>query len=136
MTRASRVRVRKRTDIFVAWSTMRIRVGDADTRPGNGGYIAVSNVVRAYPTVFVVRTSDMRIIADDRPAPENSIWSRSLQPRPRLDPADASDDREQLWRQEEASEPNNTAMEAGLLEPGVVVEGGARRVPRLLSDRT
>ena len=41
-----------------------IRVGDADTQPG-GGYVASSGVVRGYPTVVVVRRSDMRIIADD-----------------------------------------------------------------------
>ena len=42
-----------------------IRVGDADTQPGGGGYVASGGGSRLCPTVVVVRRSDMRIIADD-----------------------------------------------------------------------
>ncbi len=102
-----------------------IRVGDADTRPGNGGYIAVSNVVRAYPTVFVVRTSDMRIIADDSTGAReldlievarnpDQDWSR---PEPPMIESNCGG-------QEESTEPNNTAMEASALSPGEIIDGG------------
>ena len=102
-----------------------IRVGDADTRPGDGGYIAVSNVVRAYPTVFVVRTSDMRIIADDSTGareldlievarnPERD-WTR---PEPPMIESNCGG-------QEEDTEPNNTAMEASTLTSSSPIDGG------------
>jgi len=101
-----------------------IRVGDADTQPGGGGYMASSGVVRAYPTVVIVRRSDMRIIADD------STGARDL------DLVAVAQDPDRDWTapsvpmidskcegQEEDSEPNNSSAQAATLALGSV-DGG------------
>ncbi|MBV69802.1 MAG: hypothetical protein CMH52_00505 [Myxococcales bacterium] len=96
-----------------------IRVGDADTQPGGGGYMANSGVVRAYPTVVIVRRSDMRIIADD------STGARDL------DLVAVAQNPDQDWTApapamvenrcdgpDEQSEPNNSPMQAAPLGLG------------------
>jgi thiol-disulfide isomerase/thioredoxin len=96
-----------------------IRVGDADTRPGGGGYMASSGVVRAYPTVLIVRRSDMRIIADDTTGARD------------LDLAEVARNPDRDWTapsppmvesncggQEEDSEPNNSPAQAENLSMG------------------
>ncbi len=101
-----------------------IRVGDADTQPGGGGYMATSGVVRAYPTVVIVRRSDMRIIADD------STGARDL------DLVAVAQNPDQDWTApepaivenrcdgpDEASEPNNSVMQAAPLDAGMVRGG-------------
>ena len=41
------------------------RVGDEDSRPGNGNYFTNAGLVESYPTVAIVRRRDMRVIADN-----------------------------------------------------------------------
>ncbi|MEE2756433.1 MAG: hypothetical protein VYA30_07215 [Myxococcota bacterium] len=101
-----------------------IRVGDADTQPGGGGYMATSGVVRAYPTVVIVRRSDMRIIADD------STGARDL------DLVAVANNPDQDWTApappmvenrcdgpDEDSEPNNSSMQAAPLGFGTMRGG-------------
>jgi len=101
-----------------------IRVGDAETQPGNGGYMASSGVVRGYPTVVIVRRSDMRIIADD------STGARDL------DLAEVARNPDRDWTappvpmiesqcggQEEDGEPNNSAAQATALTVGTIDAG-------------
>jgi len=88
-------------------------------------FLQKSAIVRAFPSVFVVRTRDMRIIADQNRAdfylPLDKIaadpdadWSKSGNPvfENRCGAGD-----------EESSEPNDTAASAAPLSPGVH-EGG------------
>lgn len=107
-----------------------VRVGDASTLGTTGeirelpAYIQNSPIVEAFPTVLVVRKSDMRIIADS---------SRAQFYLPLLDivknlNADWSDPRPNFVNKcepdtEEDSEPNDTPEQAAPLSPGSV-EGG------------
>ena len=105
-----------------------IRVGDADTfpqtGPGVGGLIKSSRVATGYPTVVIVRRSDMQVIAD------SSTGARSLD----LVQVALNPDRD--WTkppppmiesncdgQEEDSEPNNTPDTAAPLSDGTILGG-------------
>lgn len=101
-----------------------IVAGDADTMP-QPRFLAETSILRAFPSVFVVRTSDMRIIADqnrtDRYLPLDQIaanpdadWSSPGYPAFENNCAEG---------QEEASEPNDTPDLAQPIGPGSY-EGG------------
>lgn len=106
-----------------------IVAGDKDTRP-QASFLEDSGLIKAFPTVLVVRTEDMRIIADqsrannylplaDIAADPHADWSKSGNPVfvNRCDPDD-----------EEDQEPNNVPAQAkvlplGTLEGGICEEG-------------
>jgi hypothetical protein len=101
-----------------------IRVGDADTQPGGGGYMATSGVVRAYPTVVIVRRSDMRIIADDSTGARDLDLVAVAQNPDRDWTAPAAPMVEDRCNgQEEDSEPNNAPGQAATLSLGTI-DGG------------
>lgn len=118
-------------DLEFAWmhlNTITDRVpsivaGDLDTEPASG-FLQNSEILQAFPTVLVVRTRDMRIIADQ------GRW-RTWMPLEQI-----AADPERDWTQsaptfvnrcgggdEEASEPNDTPALAATIGAGVV-EGG------------
>ncbi len=91
----------------------------------NSGFLNTSAILRAFPSVFVVRTSDMRIIADqnradfylplgDIAADPNADWSKSGEP---------VFDNECRAGDEEASEPNDTPDVAAPIGVGTVTGG-------------
>jgi predicted small lipoprotein YifL len=105
-----------------------IRVGDAAATPRNA--IAASPLIRAFPSSFIVRKRDMVMIVESSmsnyilPYVEVAMdpeadWSRP--PAPTIAPTYPSncgpDD-------EEPFEPNDTAAQAGPLNPGDVIVGG------------
>ncbi len=99
-----------------------IRVGDGETRP-TARAIYNAPVVEAFPSGFVVRKRDMRIIADQQQArgmldfvaiamdPE-AYWGR-----PGYDPQCGPGD-------EESSEPNDSEEQASALMAGQTISGG------------
>lgn len=118
-------------DLTFAWNHLRsitqnvpsIVAGDLDTRP-QSGFLQDSEILKAFPTVLVVRTDDMRIISDQ-------FRSRGWLPL-----ADIARNPDADWTysspafvnrclpsQQEDSEPNDTPDQAALLAPGTV-EGG------------
>lgn len=100
------------------------RVGDADTLP-RPNFLRSSGVIDAFPTVFVVRRSDMRLIADSRMAQyylplldiaedPDADWSNPGAPMFRNNCEDGDD---------EAGEPNNSPENATPLAPGAARGG-------------
>jgi thiol-disulfide isomerase/thioredoxin len=97
-----------------------LRVGDADTRP-SPNTLSSQGIVASYPTAFVVRRSDMRVIYDqareaytlDYPAIAREAAGG---PAPGPDGGGAC--------AEEPGEPNDTSDQATPLPPGVEVGGG------------
>ncbi|MCK6570307.1 hypothetical protein L6V77_04260 [Myxococcota bacterium] len=97
-----------------------LRVGDADTRPSPNS-LSSQGIVASYPTAFVVRRSDMRVIYDqareaytlDYPAIAREAADG---PAPGPAPGGACT--------EEAGEPNDTVVQATPLAAGVEVSGG------------
>ena len=97
------------------------RVGDADSRPGQGNYFTNAGLVSSYPTVAVIRRRDMRVIAD------NSTGAGSL------DLVQVALDPERDWTVPVkpdvmtaamvSSEPNNDPETAAPLEVGTL-QGG------------
>ena len=105
-----------------------IRAGDGDNTTPDG--VLNSGLVEYFPTSFVIRRSDMSLIADQRntsyylPLVEiardpDADWSAPPQPtiRPELPTNCGEED-------EESFEPNNSVDEAGTLTPGETVDGG------------
>ena len=104
------------------------RAGDGDNTQPDGVY--ESGLIEYFPTSFVIRRSDMTLIADQRdtsyylPLVEiaqdpNADWSAPPQPGivPDLPTNCGEED-------EESSEPNNSAGEAGALTAGETMQGG------------
>jgi len=99
-----------------------MRVGDASTLP-SPGFFASNNDIVGMPAAYVIRRSDMKIIADQ-------ALSDYL-----LDFPAIVQNPQEPWRppaaaalncgpeQEEASEPNNLHGEAGALSPGTTTGG-------------
>ena len=100
------------------------RVGDEDSRPGNGNYFTNAGLVESYPTVAIVRRRDMRVIAD------NSTGAALL------DLVEVARDPERDWTvpyvpevvdrcggQNEGSEPNDEPTQAAPLAPGTILGG-------------
>lgn len=96
-----------------------IAIGDLDTRPV-ASYFEDSGYIEAFPSVFVVRTADMKIIADQKRADiylplakiakdPDADWSKSGNPV-FVDNCGPDD--------EEDSEPNNLPNQAAPLAPG------------------
>ncbi len=95
------------------------RVGDSDTLP-RPDFVRSSGIIDAFPSVFVVRRSDMKLIADSRRAeyylplldiaenPE-ADWSNPGAPMFRSNCEDGDD---------EAGEPNNEPNQATPIAPG------------------
>ncbi len=105
-----------------------IRAGDGDNVQPDG--VMNSGLVEYFPTSFVIRRSDMSLIADQRdtsyylPLVEiaqdpNADWSAP--PQPGIVPEFPANCEE---GDEESFEPNNTSDEAGTIVPGETVEGG------------
>ena len=105
-----------------------IRAGDGDNTQPDG--VMTSGLIEYFPTSFVLRRSDMTLIADQRdtsyylPLVEiarepNADWSSPPQPGIVPDLPSNCDEAD-----EESFEPNNSSDEAGALEAGVTVEGG------------
>ena len=101
-----------------------VRVGDGSTQP-EPGTISGSPMIQNMPTGFIVRRSDMLVIANE--GEDDTI----------LDYAGIAQDPESVWPSsnpddtpncgpddEEEFEPNDTPAQATLLEPGAVIEGG------------
>ncbi len=99
-----------------------IRVGDADTRPGNR-FFYYAPAVDGFPSGFVVRKRDMRVIAAQNVDPYILDWRAIADdldanwgdPPPAN--CDASDE-------EDSEGPNNNPATAPTLVPGVPVSGG------------
>ena len=100
------------------------RVGDADSRPGQGNYFTNAGLVSSYPTIAVIRRRDMRVIAD------NSTGAASL------DLVQVAMDPERDWTvpekpdvvsrcdgQDEQGEPNNEPSAATPLPAGTLMGG-------------
>ena len=103
-----------------------IRVGDGVTRPFAGA-VANAPIVRSYPTVFAVRRSDMRVIANqDRIGAINfaALARLEAERRPPAAPPVEGGDPTPAGCDEELLEPNNDAGSAPLLSPGDQVDGG------------
>lgn len=107
-------------------ATTGIRVGDAETNPSRD-FIRSSPIVTAFPTVFVVRRRDMKVMANQSNSPYvlpileifdkiDWDWSDPQNPVPGFAPNCSEDEEEQF-------EPNNTAQEAAVVG-ATVVEGG------------
>lgn len=101
-----------------------ITVGDKDVEP-NPGFWGRSPLLVAFPSALVVRTSDMKVIADQMRSnymlPFATIarhtdvdWSNP----------DTVEINNCLEDTEELSEPNNRPAQAGELEAGVALSGG------------
>lgn len=99
-----------------------IRVGDANATPRNA--IATSPLIRAFPSAFIVRKRDMRIITDSSrsnyllPFVEIAMdpeadWSTP--PPPEIVPVLPANCGE---TDEESSEPNNSVAQAVAISPG------------------
>lgn len=107
--------------------TYGIRIGDADTLP-NADTIRSSPILAAYPSVWIYRKRDMRMIAtqsaSDYYLPIQEIvdnpewnWRDPLNPVPAFESKCAEG-------QDEASEPNDSLASAQLLNGPALVEGG------------
>lgn len=107
-----------------------LRVGDRDTSP-EANYILDSDIVQAFPTVFLVRTRDMQVIADqgrsdyylpflDIVENPEADWTNPGAPMFRSNCAEGD---------EEASEPNNSPGEASVLPPGTIQGGICEAAP-------
>jgi thiol-disulfide isomerase/thioredoxin len=105
-----------------------IRAGDGDNTQPDG--VVNSGLVEYFPTSFVIRRSDMSLVADQRdtsyylPLVEiaqdpDADWSSP--PQPGIVPDLPTNCEE---GDEEASEPNNSPEEAADLTPGEVSQGG------------
>lgn len=105
-----------------------IRAGDGDNTQPDG--VMESGLVEYFPTSFVIRRSDMALIADQRDASyylplveiaqePNADWSAP--PQPGIVPEIPSNCDES---DEESFEPNNSSEVAGALPAGETVEGG------------
>lgn len=104
-----------------------IRLGDMDSRPRQNIFVTSPGFIRAFPTVFVVRTRDMKIIANQNDG--NRL----------LDLVSIAQNPEWNWRdpenpvqsfqsncseaQEEPFEPNDVVADAKSIGPSLV-EGG------------
>lgn len=106
-----------------------LRAGDGDNQFRTDG-VLMSGLVEYFPTSFVVRRSDMALIADQRdtsyylPLVEIAMdpdadWSDP--PAPEIVPAFPANCDES---QEEPYEPNNQVDEAGVISEASTVEGG------------
>jgi hypothetical protein len=104
-----------------------IRIGDADTKPV-ADTIRNSPVITAYPSVFIYRKRDMRMIATQSASEyylplvdivENPEWNW----RDPLNPLPAFES-QCTEGQDEASEPNDTLATAALLNGPALVDGG------------
>jgi hypothetical protein len=92
-----------------------IRVGDGETRP-RASLVRDSPIVGSYPSAFVVRTRDMRVVArQDASRPVLSFAGIVADP----DAAAGGCGPEA----EEPTEPNDRPEQAGLLRPGTVAAG-------------
>lgn len=88
-----------------------IAIGDSDVKP-SANFFGGSGYISYFPTTFVVRTSDMRIIADQKVA-NTSLPLRSIAEDPDADwSGGAPFVNNCTFSDEEAGEPNNTAADA------------------------
>ncbi len=96
-----------------------IRVGSLDTQPVANYLTEETNgYIQAFPTVFVVRRSDMKIIADGTRS-QNYLPLEQIARNPYDDWSNPDDRFRNLCDgQEEDLEPNNSAADAAAIEPG------------------
>lgn len=107
-----------------------VRIGDADTEPTRGA-IYDAPLLEVFPSAFVVRTSDMQIIVDQRSSRSflpyariaqnpNGDWSNPNAPpfQSNCGPND-----------EETYEPNDTAAQAQVIAPGAFSGGICAAAP-------
>lgn len=107
-----------------------LRIGDADTLP-NARALYNAPLLRVFPSAFVVRTSDMKIIVDQQSSRSilpyvriaqnpNGDWSNPNQPPPsnNCGPND-----------EETYEPNDTPAQASTISPGTFSGGICNGAP-------
>ncbi len=111
---------RQHWDRLVGVESSLLRVGDASSTP-SAGFLgtAARGILNGYPTTFIVRRSDMRVIAVDQPIlpvvqDPDLDWTEPYVPEfsPNCGPAD-----------EEMGEPNDTPAQATPLAAGMVSGG-------------
>lgn len=101
-----------------------IMIGDADTRP-EANFVQNSAIVRAFPSVFVVRTRDMKIIADQNRS-DYYLPLQQIAADPEADwsnPGLPSFTNHCEAGQDEASEPNDLPEQAAPIGAGTF-QGG------------
>ena len=88
------------------------RVGDGDTQPMSGIF---GRAVNAFPSMFVVRKSDMTVVANDTSQSHLSLAQQisGTGPMPNCSSSD-----------EESYEPNDSEMMPATIAPGVNFDGG------------
>ncbi|MEE2901690.1 MAG: Ig-like domain-containing protein [Myxococcota bacterium] len=89
-----------------------LRVGDGDTQPTA---MVFGNAVRAFPSMFVVRKSDMTVVANSTSQSHLSI-AQQISGNGPMPNCSASD--------EESYEPNDSQMTAATITTGVSFDGG------------
>ncbi len=105
-----------------------IRLGDLDSKPMSNIFSNSPRFISAFPTVIVVRTRDMRIIANAADSERYSLDLRGIAERPEWDWTDPDNPIEPFTSQceagqDEASEPNDVTADAAEVGP-TLIEGG------------
>jgi len=99
-----------------------IAAGDADTQP-TPGFLNGSAILRAFPSVFVVRTRDMRIIADQNRA-NSYLPLLQIAENPEGDWSNTTPVfKNNCQPGQDGVEPNDTFAEATPIEPGSFEDG-------------
>jgi hypothetical protein len=104
------------------------RLGDRDSKPIANIFNTSPGFIEAFPTIFVVRTSDMKMIANSMNAASGDLDLRAIAEHPEWIWADPDNPVEEFQSscepgQDESYEPNDTIAQAPELG-ATVVEGG------------
>ena len=105
-----------------------LRLGDRDSKPTSNIFNTSPGFIEAFPTIFVVRTSDMKIIANSADSARADLDLLTIAEHPDWNWTDPDNPVEAFVSQceagkDEAYEPNDTIADASELGAGVV-EGG------------